>query len=256
MTDASEARAGAIAEMANLRNAYLDRLPTEIQELSALADSLVGSEADRARLEDLHQRLHKLAGSGGTFGLAALSVRTRSLEQQVKNWLAESLDGLSAESRGELSAGIAALSSTLTEDTASVTVPRTRKGSTHPEDKAIQLWLVEDDEMLGRELERQLIPFGFEIRLFTRISAAEAAAQTEQPDILIMDVLFSEERENATEVMTLRPQLRALGCPLIFISSHGGFRSRVRAARLGAEGYLLKPLDVPRLVERVEHIIA
>lgn len=256
MADTRATKEAVAAEMAWLRSAYLDRLPTEIQELTVLADGLGGNEADRAQLEDLYQRLHKLAGSGGTFGLAALSTRARSLEQQIKNRLAESLDGMSAELRDELSADIAALRSTLTEVTTSVTVPRNNDGATHPEDKAIQLWLVEDDEMLDRELERQLKPFGFEIRLFNRISAAEAAAQAEQPDILIMDVLFSEEQENATEVMALRPHLRSLGCPLIFISSHGGFRSRVRAARLGAEGYLLKPLDVPRLVERVEHIMA
>ncbi len=256
MVDASAAMAAAAAEMAKLRHSYLDHLPTEINEMAALADSLDGTEADRVHLDALHQRLHKLAGSGGTFGLTTLSERARGLEQQVMEYLDGSLAGMNAEWRSRFSTDIADLRSTLMDVSTSVTSNQANVGSRHKAGQAIHLWLVEDDEMLGRELERQLKPFGFETRLFNRISAAEAAAREAQPDILIMDVLFSQERENATDVMTQRPHLRALGCPLIFISLQGEFDSRVRAVRLGAEGYLLKPLDVPRLVERVEYLIA
>jgi len=41
---------------------------------------------------------------------------------------------------------------------------------------------------------------------------------------------------------------------MLFITSHDDFMSRVRAARLGAAGYFIKPVDVPRLVNRITHI--
>lgn len=258
MVDANAAIATVTAEMAKLRRTYTDRLPVEIAELTALAKGLTGSEAERPKLEALHQRLHKLAGSGGTFGFSLLSTHSRSLEHQAQSWLAGSLVSAEVESLHDFAVNVAALIHTLSEDSfaenaaeSTLAVMRTDVGM------VLQVWLVEDDVLLGKELSLQLVPFGFEVRLFTRISDAESAAaeETRQPDILIMDVLFAEGGENATEVLTARPVLKSLGCPLIFVSSQGGFPSRVRAARLGAEGYFLKPLDVPRLVERLEYVV-
>lgn len=258
MVDANAAIAAVTAEMAKLRRTYTDRLPVEIAELTALAEGLTGSEAARPKLEALHLRLHKLAGSGGTFGYSLLSAQSRSLEHQAQSWLAGSLASAEAEPLRDFAVNVAALINTLSEvssaENAAVpayAVMRTDVGM------VLQVWLVEDDVLLGKELTRQLEPFGFEVRLFSRISDAELAAaeETRQPDILIMDVLFAEEGENATEVLATRPVLNSLGCPLIFVSSQGGFPSRVRAARLGAEGYFLKPLDVPRLVERLEYVV-
>ncbi|NDP48744.1 MAG: diguanylate cyclase [Sulfuriferula multivorans] len=258
MVDANVAIAAVTAAMAKLRRTYTDRLPVEIAELTALAEGLTGSEAERPKLEALHQRLHKLAGSGGTFGYALLSTHSRSLEHQAQGWLAGSLASAEDESLRDFAVNVAALINTLSEYSSAENVALPAHASMRTDvGMVLQVWLVEDDILLGKELARQLEPFGFEVRLFTRIRDAESAAAEEsrQPDILIMDVLFAEESEDSTEVLTARPVLNSLGCPLIFVSSQGGFPSRVRAARLGAEGYFLKPLDVPRLVERLEYVV-
>lgn len=257
MVDATAAMAAVAKEMAKLRNTYLERLPSELDELAVLAKNLAGNEGDRSSLLDLHQRLHKLAGSGGTFGLTLLSERSRCLEQQAKAWLETPLKHADAESRRRFTEEVVGLSATLAEARTSKAASSKHEISAQTEaGSRIIMWLVEDDQLLGQELVRLLEPFGYEVKLFTQISDAENAAQTGDPDILVMDVLFSQQGENATEVLTHRPGLRELGCPLIFISSQGDFESRVRAARLGAEGYLLKPLDVPRLVDRVEKVLA
>lgn len=258
MVDANAAIAAVTAEMAKLRRTYIDRLPVEIAELTALAEGLTGSEAERPKLEALHQRLHKLAGSGGTFGYALLSAQSRSLEHQVQSWLAESSPRAEVDSLRDFAVNVAALIHTLSEYLSAEHVAVPAHASMRKDvGRVLQVWLVEDDVLLGKELSLQLDPFGFEVRLFTRIRDAETAVAeaTRPPDILIMDVLFAEEGENATEVLIERPILNSLGCPLIFVSSQGGFPSRVRAARLGAEGYFLKPLDVPRLVERLEYVV-
>lgn len=256
MADAKASMAAVAKEMARLRNDYLAQLANELEVLRTLAAKLDGSEADRASLEELHQRLHKLAGSGGTFGLHKLSERSRSLEQQVQKWLGDSaLKRVDAESRRAFVAYVAELDDTLEEVHSPLMASQPAAALSPEGGKAIHVWLVEDDQLLGQELVRLLEQFGFDVRRFTQISEAEASAHAAKPDILIMDVIFSEQGENATEVLTLRPGLRALGCPLIFISSQGDFQSRVRAVRLGADAYLLKPLDVPRLVDRMERIL-
>jgi diguanylate cyclase (GGDEF)-like protein len=242
------------AQLAQLRNDYLARLPSELAELQALAAGLCGGDTDRASLDELHHRLHKLAGSGGTFGLAELSAGARTLEQRARGWLTGSLDELDAQSRQAFTAGLAALGETVTGVDAPLVSVTQASGAGAAPGKSIRVWLVEDDVLLGEELARQLGSFNYVVRLFTRIGDAEHAVPTERPDMLIMDVMFEQTGENATETFALHPNLRALGCPLLFITSRDDFPSRVRAAQLGAQGYFLKPLDIPRLVNRMTQI--
>lgn len=247
-------KAAVAAQLAQLRNDYLARLPAELAALQALGAGLSGGDSDHASLDELHHRLHKLAGSGGTFGLAALSAGARTLEQRVKGWLAGPLDELDdAQARLLFATELAALGETLTAPDVPAAVSRAPGLGLAP-NKLIQVWVVEDDVLLGQELMRQLESFNYAVRLFTRIDDAECAAQTECPDMLLMDVMFEQEGENATEEFAKRPNLRGLGCPLLFVTSTDDFPSRVRAAQLGAQGYFLKPLDIPRLVSRMTQI--
>lgn len=247
-------KAAVAAQLAQLRNDYLARLPAELAEMQALGAGLCGGETDRVSLDELHHRLHKLAGSGGTFGLTALSAGARTLEQRVKGWLAGSLNELDAPARQAFSADLAALGETVSGADVPLASATQASGAGAAPGKSIRVWLVEDDVLLGEELGRQLGSFNYVVRLFTRIGEAEHAARAERPDMLIMDVMFEQEGENATEVFALHPNLRALGCPLLFITSTDDFQSRVRAAQLGALGYFLKPLDIPRLVSRMTQI--
>ncbi|MBK6999860.1 MAG: diguanylate cyclase [Rhodoferax sp.] len=242
------------ARLAKLSNDYLAGLPLEINELSVLAQALVDQVDARPLLVDIHRRLHKLAGSGGTFGLHDLSRAAAALEASTQIWLAADFSTSDAVQRCRFADAIAALGvtiglrepirSTLHADNAPTDV-----------DARTQVWLVEDDVLLGETLTRLLSQFGYDVRHFARIDSAEAAARTERPDMLIMDVMFSDEGINATEELLERPAFLAMGCPLLFISAHGDFQSRVRAARLGAKGFMMKPVDVPRLVDRLEHIL-
>lgn len=247
--------AEALAEqIARLRADYLTRLPAELAALRDLIAGMDGGGSDRPRLEELHHRLHRLAGSGGSFGLATLSLRARDLEQRVGHWLAAPVPGLDAQLGEVLAADVAALADTTTE-LIDARVPVARPERIAPvSGKTVHVWLIEDDRALAGELIRQFESFGYLTHHFTRISDAETAAEAERPDMLITDIVFPEPEENATEVLSRRPLLRKLGCPLLFISSRDDFQSRVNAARLGAEGYFLKPLDVPRLVNRMVQI--
>lgn len=246
-------RAVAATQLAHLRNDYLARLPAELDALRALGADLSGRDARRASLDALHQRLHKLAGSGGSFGLAALSAGARVLEQRVNDWLDGPLDALDdVRARERFMTELAALSEAMAASVVPTAVSLLPYGPAP--DKAIQVWVVEDDALLGQELARQLESFNYAVTRFTRIDDAECAAQTACPDMLLMDVMFPQEGVNATEAFALRPNLRALGCPLMFITSKDDFQSRVRAAQLGAQGYFLKPLDIPRLVGRMAQI--
>lgn len=90
-------------KFAQLREAYLSRLPTVIADI----ESLSARSPDPAALDELHHRLHKLAGSGGTYGFSELSEHAQSLESKVRAWI--DAPSPPPEARSELAQGLARL---------------------------------------------------------------------------------------------------------------------------------------------------
>ncbi len=251
-----------VAALQELRASYVERLPGVLAELQVLVDALgrEGGRLDVDSLAELHRSLHKIAGSAGTFGFPRLGLRARELEQTVKGWLDN--PGLCDEVTIKVFASAIAQmqewslqredgvmqSSSPSVDEAAVTVHDASEMS---------VWLVEDDRPLAESISQNLGQYGYRVRHFTRFASAEQALQGEDasaPDLLLMDVMFAEERLDATQALADSP-LRTCGAPLLFISSLNDFDMRVRAVRLGAAGFLDKPLYVPRLVDRIEALL-
>ena len=241
-------------KLAQLQAVFVARLQDELAALRTMGEGLRGGERDRGDLNELHERLHKLAGTGGSFGYAELGAAASVLEQKVKNWLSGDLASLDAVVRRSLAEDLSALSVNLADTRPGIEFAAAR-GEGQAADKVFRIWLVEEDAELGRQLAHQFESFNYVVRLFEGIEQAERATLEDRPDLLIVDVLFEQRGEDATEVLQQSPGLRVPDCPLLFITATDDFPSRVRAARLGAMGYFLKPIDVPRLVSRIMQII-
>ncbi len=70
-----------------LKQAYVEGLPERIGEIDALAASIrhdPGSEKGREGLDALYHLVHKLSGSGGTFGFPAISDAAQLIEDECE----------------------------------------------------------------------------------------------------------------------------------------------------------------------------
>lgn len=238
-----------LAELSKLRSDYLAHLPEQLAALRQLAARLVSEAEAHTALQELAQRLHKLAGSGGTFGLHQMSEQARRLEQTVQIWLQGDWATMAVALHAQFVEGIQALEDSVQSADAGVSLPVCAVAPSGGAAR-IQLWLVDDDALFGAELAAALVQFGYDVRLFGSLGEADAAMQCGQPDVLIVDVAFVGGR-GAAELL----DLQARTCPLLFISEQGDFQSRLQAVQLGARGFLLKPLDVPKLVDQLERIL-
>lgn len=241
-------------KIAQLRNDYLSRLPLELTQLADLSGSLFGGERDRPVLVELHQRLHKLTGTGGSFGLIELSKASRVIEQRIQEWLQdEGLACIAGQDRVNLARDIAGLSTVAADVMLAETVPdqpqqvpgRKPDGLRNP-----RLWLVEPDAARAQAMRQQIESFNYELRLFASFSLAEEAIATETPNVIMLSL---DERDQGLPAPD--SALTRLDRPLLVIGHHDDFESRVKAAQLGAVGYFLQPLDVPRLVSRITQIL-
>jgi len=105
--------------------------------------------------------------------------------------------------------------------------------------------LVVDDEHLIRwSLEQQLRRDGYTVLLAETGAEALSKAQAENPDLILLDVRLPD-----ADGLEILERLRA-GDPeslVIMITAHGGVQSAVRAMKLGAHDYVIKPFDMEEL---------
>ncbi|MBL8941897.1 MAG: diguanylate cyclase, partial [Myxococcales bacterium] len=217
------------------------------------AEGLHGDESDRQPIERLYSRLHALAGSAGTFGLAPLTARARTLEHLLKGWLAGSLVGLDVGARTQLSADLDALGRNLLPATDATPSPPPRARTAGG--KALRVWLVQADAELAGHLARQLESFGHAVQHFA-LSAEVDLAVGPPPDILILELSIDTGGGPSPQLDAFARRFveQAPDSPVILVSPRDDFAARVWASRLGAEGYFLEPVDVPRLVGRISQI--
>ena len=112
--------------------------------------------------------------------------------------------------------------------------------------------IIEDDRVASHLLESQLAAAGYEARLcFDSSQAVETAARM-QPSAVTMDILMKPM--NGWEVLTkLKSDPRTTSIPVIVVSV---LDQRATGALLGADEYIVKPVEKAMLLGAVERCLA
>jgi CheY-like chemotaxis protein len=120
-----------------------------------------------------------------------------------------------------------------------------------------RILIIDDDPAVRRTIVRMIECGGHDA--FTASNGAEgfAAACTEQPDLVITDLMMPEQ-EGTETILQLREQTP--GTPIIAISgaaaSKGALGHLKFAEMLGADTVLEKPIDVDNLLRAVDNLVA
>jgi CheY-like chemotaxis protein len=115
--------------------------------------------------------------------------------------------------------------------------------------------LVEDNEMNRDMLSRRLERKGFEVVIAADGGEGVARAESDLPDLILMDMnLPVLDGWEATRRIKASPRTAAI--PVIGLTAHAmaGDRDKVLAA--GCDEYETKPVDFPRLLEKIQTILA
>jgi DNA-binding NarL/FixJ family response regulator len=113
--------------------------------------------------------------------------------------------------------------------------------------------LVEDDFLVGMEMETGLEEAGYEIAgiAATAEEAVEIAARR-RPALVIMDIRLASDRDGVDAAIEI---YRTLGIRSIFASAHGDSRTRARAEAAQPLGWVGKPYRVETLLKAVEEAL-
>jgi two-component system cell cycle response regulator DivK len=117
-----------------------------------------------------------------------------------------------------------------------------------------KILLVEDNEMNRDMLSRRLIRNGFEVVMAIDGEQAVALAQSELPDLILMDMSLpvidgweATRRVKAAEVTS--------NIPIIALTAHAMSGDREKTLNAGCDDYDTKPIEMPRLLGKINALL-
>ena len=117
-----------------------------------------------------------------------------------------------------------------------------------------KILIVEDNEDNRDSLSRRLQRRGFEVILAGDGKEGITKAQSEKPDLILMDMNMPElDGWEATRRLKAAPE--TAGTPVIALTAHALSGDRERALEVGCADYHTKPVEFPRLLAQIEGIL-
>jgi two-component system cell cycle response regulator DivK len=118
-----------------------------------------------------------------------------------------------------------------------------------------KILLVEDNEMNRDMLSRRLEKRGYEVALAVDGQQGIDLARAAAPALIIMDMsLPGVDGWEATRQLKAAPATRAI--PIIALTAHAMSGDRERALEAGADDFDTKPVDLARLLGKIEALLA
>jgi two-component system, OmpR family, KDP operon response regulator KdpE len=107
--------------------------------------------------------------------------------------------------------------------------------------------IVEDDPNIVDLIRANLAVRGFDTLVSSDGSKAIAMLETEQPDMVLLDLMLPE-----VDGFELCRQIRERSTvAIIVVSARGGERDKVTALNMGADDYMTKPFGIEELLARI-----
>src|SRR6186997_377740 len=117
-----------------------------------------------------------------------------------------------------------------------------------------KILLVEDNEMNRDMLSRRLARNGFEVAIAIDGGQGVSMATSEKPDLILMDMSLPVlDGWEATRRVKADPATKSI--PVIALTAHAMAGDREKALEAGCEDYDTKPIELNRLMEKMEVLL-
>ena len=117
-----------------------------------------------------------------------------------------------------------------------------------------KILMVDDEVDYLTLLKLKLVNEGFDVLATDNGKDALSLLQRERPDLVVSDVVMPE-MDGLSLFRTMRQTAEIAEIPLIFLSGKSETQMKVEALHLGAEDFLVKPVDLKELAARIRNII-
>src|SRR3954451_44619 len=118
-----------------------------------------------------------------------------------------------------------------------------------------KILLVEDNEMNRDMLSRRLERRGYQVVLAVDGQSGVEMAQTQAPDLVLMDMSL-QVLDGWEATRRLKGAASTRHIPIIALTAHAMSGDRAKALEAGCDDYDTKPVELPRLLGKIEALLA
>jgi diguanylate cyclase (GGDEF)-like protein len=220
---------------------HRETILAQVDDIEQAAAAAVCGALDEDSRANAERQAHKIAGSAGTFGFPKASELSRQLENEFRDFDAESdaprrIAGLALSLRESLDAA-----------------PQVEESP--PTDTVIRpvVLLVDSDGAFCAEMAEQASASGMTVLVARTPLAARRHLQVGLDAALI----GIDDERNADASMALIEELsnEAQPVPCLVLTSRGSFTDRVEVVRRGARGFLQKPMPTSQALAAARELL-
>jgi diguanylate cyclase (GGDEF)-like protein len=241
-----------------LRAAFAAALPGRLGAITACWRLIEAANTRNDAHAELTILAHSLAGSAGSFGFRRLGEKAKELEEALAQ-LYSTTSGLPlCQQNKQISGLIDALSHLALdrpdtgEEVSFDVTSADKKADTMSTN--YRIILIEDDALLAQDIATQLRMFGWEVSVFANATDAFIAMQDPWPAAVIIDLMLPEGPMAGLDLMQQVQSDAEVTVPHVVITTCNDWETRLAAVRSGAAAYLVKPIDISALEDRLDRI--
>ena len=239
-------------KLQELQQNYLENLPQDIRAAEAFMETLRENPADTEVLAELYRLMHRLNGSGMTFGFPDVSAIASTAERDIQALMDQEACP-EEEHVTHVETTIQALKVRVAELTHSPhSEEETVPVGTEEKDETRTIALVSHDAEIDDELVRQILYFGYTVYTVATLPELNTIPQDPPLTALILDMELPDELPEDWQAVSDIQSRYKKPLPLIFLSTQGELTARLRAIRAGGNAYFVKPVDASNLVDTLD----
>ncbi|MCK5153640.1 MAG: diguanylate cyclase [Spirochaetales bacterium] len=246
---------------------YIRQLPARYDELTRDINN-ARAKCSHEFLSILKNSLHKLAGSGATFGLDELSAESKELEVYVDTYLQEDIDSQSfdwvffnkslseienickpKENIGELEE-LEELPEILSSGINDYSIDL----DTERHERNILVYLSDKEDSIVSEISDQMGIFGFNIKSIHNLSDMEAFLKLDTCKLVIINSSFIENDISAGQKLNKIKKSYSNFISYIFVADRDDFALRLKTVKSGGDAFFVIPLDTGILVDKIDKL--
>jgi CheY-like chemotaxis protein len=116
----------------------------------------------------------------------------------------------------------------------------------------MQILLCESEPMIGEMITEYLSPLGFKVAFTNSETKCLEFIEKRIPDVVILDTHMAQADSRRT-VRKIRE--KGIKTPVLLVASDDGITSQADAVKIGANGFLEKPLRLKDLLTQVLNVM-
>jgi diguanylate cyclase (GGDEF)-like protein len=113
--------------------------------------------------------------------------------------------------------------------------------------------LVDDERSSGMAVAALIAEFNFQVDYFDSIKAFNSAIETQQPDLVLLDIMMPET--SSDQVFDYAAKLTQRGVKVISYSSLFSLEMRLAAVRAGVLDFIVKPMSILGIIEKINRVL-